>query len=202
MEVRTISCSKKITAELAVNVDTIEYKPAQGDEDPSWSYFKLYFTIFVGDGSSYRGMILVTKNNSSRQKWLSCYVFDVKSLTGNVSMMISKGKFISESDMLVGYASTRIPNSKVLNILVGADSVTFLKGSFTITFETMEKKTMEKRLINSYSVLKQDQLQEMKEMVLKIPKLDDTIIAQYTSKKGYTIPKSSGRVRGRPRKMT
>ena len=104
--------------------------------------------------------------------------------------------------MLVGYASTRIPNSKVLNILVGADSVTFLKGSFTITFETMEKKTMEKRLINSYSVLKQDQLQEMKEMVLKIPKLDDKIIAQYTSKKVYTIPKSSGRVRGRPRKMT
>ena len=42
----------------------------------------------------------------------------------------------------------------------------------------------------------------MKEMVLKIPKLDDKIIAQYTSKKGYTIPKSSGRVRGRPRKMT
>ena len=115
-------------------------------------------------------------------------------------MMISKGKFISERDMLVGYASTRIPNSKVLNILVGADSVTFLKGSFTITFETLEKKTIDKRLINSYSVLKQDQLQEMKEMVLKIPKLDNTIIAQYTSKKVYTTPKSSRRARGRPQK--
>ena len=89
MEVRTISCSKKITAELAVNVDTIEYKPALGNESPSWSYVKLPLTIFVGDGSSYRGMIVVTKNNSSKKRWLSCIVFDVKSLTGNVSMMIS-----------------------------------------------------------------------------------------------------------------
>ena len=53
-----------------------------------------------------------------------------------------------------------------------------------------------------YPALSNNQLQEMKEMVLKIPKLDDKIIAQYTSKKVYTIPKSSGRVRGRPRKMT
>ena len=40
----------------------------------------------------------------------------------------------------------------------------------------------------------------MKEMVLKIPRLDDKTIAQYTSKKVYTTPKSSGRARGRPRK--
>ena len=192
MEVRTISCIKKITAELAINVDTIEYKSSSIHGNS----FELPFSISV-DGSNYHGTIVLNK------KYLFCYVYDVKSLTGNVSMMISKGKFISESShgkMLVGYASTRIPNSKVLNILVGADSVTFLKGSFTITFETMEKKTMEKRLINSYSALKQDQLQEMKEMVLKIPKLDDTIIAQYTSKKVYTSPKSSGRARGRPQK--
>ena len=95
---------------------------------------------------------------------------------------------------------TQISNAKRLYTKVGADYVTFLKGSFTITFETMEKKTMEKRLINSYSALKQDQLQEMKEMVLKIPKLDDKIIAQYTSKKVYTTPKSSRRARGRPQK--
>ena len=168
MEVRTISCSKKITAELAINIDTIEYNSSSIHGNS----FELPFSISV-DGSNYHGTIVLNK------KYLFCYVYDVKSLTGNVSMMISKGKFISERDMLVGYASTRIPNSKVLNILVGADSVTFLKGSFTITFETLEKKTIDKRLINSYSVLKQDQLQEMKEMVLKIPKLDNTIIAQY-----------------------
>ena len=185
MEVRTIA----VMAELAINVDTIEYKSSSIHGNS----FELPFSISV-DGSNYHGTIVLNK------KYLFCYVYDVKSLTGNVSMMISKGKFISERDMLVGYASTRIPNSKVLNILVGADSVTFLKGSLTISFETMEKKTMEKRLINSYSVLKQDQLQEMKEMVLKIPKLDDTIIAQYTSKKVYTTPKSSGRARGRPQK--
>ena len=192
MEVRTISCIKKITAELAINFDTIEYKSSSIHGNS----FELPFSISV-DGSNYHGTIVLNK------KYLFCYVYDVKSLTGKVSMMISKGKFISESshgNMLVGYASTRIPNSKVLNILVGADSVTFLKGSFTITFETMEKKTIDKRLINSYSFLKQDQLQEMKEMVLKIPKLDDTIIAQYTSKKVYTSPKSSGRARGRPQK--
>ena len=185
MEVRTIA----VMAELAINVDTIEYKSSSIHGNS----FELPFSISV-DGSNYHGTIVLNK------KYLFCYVYDVKSLTGNVSMMISKGKFISERDMLVGYASTRIPNSKVLNILVGADSVTFLKGSFTITFETLEKKTIDKRLINSYSVLKQDQLQEMKEMVLKIPKLDNTIIAQYTSKKVYTSPKSLGRARGRPQK--
>ena len=174
MEVRTIA----VMAELAINVDTIEYKNSRIHGES----FELPFSISdVGDGSDYHGQIVLVKKSGKR--YLSCYVYDAKDLTGNVSMMISKGKFISERDMLVGYASTRIPNSKVLNILVGADSVTFLKGSLTISFETMEKKTMEKRLINSYSALKQDQLQEMKEMVLKIPKLDDTIIAQYTSKK-------------------
>ena len=38
----------------------------------------------------------------------------------------------------------------------------------------------------------------MKEMVLKIPRLDDKVIAQYTSK--VNTPKSSGKARGRPRK--
>ena len=46
MEVRTISCSKKITAELAVNVDTIEYKTSSvhGNQE----VFYVPFTISVG----------------------------------------------------------------------------------------------------------------------------------------------------------
>ena len=41
----------------------------------------------------------------------------------------------------------------------------------------------------------------MKEMVLKIPRLDDKVIAQYTTtSKVNNTPKSSGRARGRPRK--
>ena len=151
MEVRTIA----VMAELAINVDTIEYKSSSIHGNS----FELPFSISV-DGSNYHGTIVLNK------KYLFCYVYDVKSLTGNVSMMISKGKFISERDMLVGYASTRIPNSKVLNILVDADSVTFLKGSFTITFEPNEKKIMEQGLINSFSLLKQDQLEGPNDVTL------------------------------------
>ena len=193
MEVRTISCSKKITVELAINVETIEYKSSSIHGHS----FELPFSISVGDGSNYHGKIVFSKTTGN----LSCYIYDVKDLTGNISMTISQRKtHISMYNKVLDIGETQISNAKRLYTEVGADYVTFLKGSFTITFETMEKKTMEKRLINSYSALKQDQLQEMKEMVLKIPKLDDTIIAQYTSKKVYTSPKSSGRARGRPQK--
>ena len=83
MEVKTISWSKKITAELAINVDSIEYKTSslhQGE------VFELPFTISVGDGLNYHGKIALAKIG-----WLACYVYDVKSLTGNVSMKISNG---------------------------------------------------------------------------------------------------------------
>ena len=71
MEVRTISCSKKITAELAVNIDTIEYKSSSIHGDS----FELPFTISVGDGPKYNGKIVLDK------KYLFCYVYNVKSLT-------------------------------------------------------------------------------------------------------------------------
>ena len=91
MEVRTISCSKVITAELAISVDTIEYKHSSVHDD---EVFELPFTISVGDGLNYHGKILLWKRNSKFP--LDCYVYDVKSLTGNVSMMISKEKIISK----------------------------------------------------------------------------------------------------------
>ena len=90
MEVRTISWSKKVTVELAINVDTIEYKNSiiHGDS------FELPFSISdVGDGSDYHGQIVLVKKSGKR--YLSCYVYDVKDLTGNVSMMTSEGKIIS-----------------------------------------------------------------------------------------------------------
>ena len=171
MEVQTISWSKKITAKLSINVDTIEYKNSiiHGDS------FELPFSISdVGDGSDYHGQIVLVKKSGKR--YLSCYVYDVKDLTGKVSMMTSEEKIISNG---VACTCGIIPNAKEIYFTTKNAPITFLKGSFTITFETLEKKTIDKRLINSYSVLKQDQLQEMKEMVLKIPKLDNTIIAQY-----------------------
>ena len=81
MEVRTIA----VMAELAINVDTIEYKSSSIHGNS----FELPFSISV-DGSNYHGTIVLNK------KYLFCYVYDVKSLTGNVSMMISKGKIISK----------------------------------------------------------------------------------------------------------
>ena len=154
MEVRTISCSKKITAELAINIDTIEYHSSSIHGNS----FELPFSICVGDGSNYNGKIVLNK------KYLFCYVYNVKSLTGIVSMMISKGKLIYQS--IAGYVSQKIANTQVLDTLVGADPVTFLKGSFTITFEPNEKKFMEESLINSFSILKQDQLEGSNDVTL------------------------------------
>ena len=67
-----MSCSKKITAELAVNIDTIEYKSSKIHGDR----FVLPFSISVGDGSNYNGKIVLNK------KYLFCYVYNVKFLTG------------------------------------------------------------------------------------------------------------------------
>ena len=54
MEVKTISWNKTITAEIALNVDTIEYKDQQ--------VFELPFTISGGDGSNYHGKIEQPRN--------------------------------------------------------------------------------------------------------------------------------------------
>ena len=86
MEVRTISWSKRITAELAINIDTIEYNDQQ--------VFELSFTISGGDGSNYHGKIFYQKGDK-----LACYVDDVKSLTGYVSMTISNGSTIANHFM-------------------------------------------------------------------------------------------------------
>ena len=151
MEVRTISCSKKITAVLAINVDTIEFKYSSLHTGEA---FELPFTIPVGDGSNYHGKILLWKDHT---KTLNCFVYDVKSLAGDVSMMISKGKVISKCGP--SRDSKRIPNAKYLAPKVGDEPVTFLNGSFTITFEPMDEKLVEESLINSFSLLKQDQLE-------------------------------------------
>ena len=86
MEVKTISGSKKITAELAINVDTIEYKRSSIHGNS----FELPFSIPVGDGSNYHGKIVYDK------RFLHCYVYGVKDLSGKGSMMTSEENFISD----------------------------------------------------------------------------------------------------------
>ena len=49
--------------------------------------------------------------------------------------------------------------AKVLSII--APGAKFLKGSFTITFEPMEKKVVEESLVTSFSFLKQDQFYDV-----------------------------------------
>ena len=151
MEVRTIA----VMAELAINVDTIEYKSSSIHGNS----FELPFSISV-DGSNYHGTIVLNK------KYLFCYVYDVKSLTGNVSMMISKGKFISECSSSSDCAL--IPNAKQIRAKVGNENITFLKGSFTIKFEPIDEKLVKEGLINSFSLLNLDQLKGPNDVTLVV----------------------------------
>ena len=105
MEVETISCNKKITAKLAINVNTIEYKTSSIHGE---NVFELPFTITVGDGLNYHGKIVLWRDFQQR---LNCYVYDVKSLTGDVSMMVSKDKTVSHLDQ--NQPSGKIPNAKL-----------------------------------------------------------------------------------------
>ena len=162
MEVETISCNKKITAKLAINVNTIEYKTSSvhGDEE----VFELPFTISVGDGSNYHGKIVLFEKVRPDGRLL-CYVYDVKSLTGNISMMVSNFKtktHLNPGDSVV------IPNAKYLVSVKSVKNIAFLKGSYTITFEPMDEKLLEEKLINSFSLLKQDQLEVPNDVTLVV----------------------------------
>ena len=151
MEVRTIA----VMAELAINVDTIEYKSSSIHGNS----FELPFSISV-DGSNYHGTIVLNK------KYLFCYVYDVKSLTGNVSMMISKEKIISKYRQ--SRRSNKIPYARYIDVNVDDEPVTILKGSFTITFEPLDEKLLKEKLINSFSLLKQDQFEGPNDVTLDV----------------------------------
>lgn len=148
MELKTISCSKKIMAELAINIDRIEYKDSSTHGNKE--VFEFPFTISVDDGLDYHGKILLWKNHS-----LGFYVFDVKSLAGNLAIKISKDNIITECSTK---DSRKIPNAKYLYANVSDQTTTFLKGSFTIKFEPKYEKLVEEKLLNSFSLLKQDQV--------------------------------------------
>ena len=161
MEVKTISCCKIITAEVAVDIDKIKYKISHIHNTNE--VFEYPFTISVGDGLNYHGKIVLWRYFPI----LGCYVYNVKSLDGNVSMRISEGRIISKC---CATDSETIPNAKYLEAEVGEPGfmwnmmdmdlkpATFLKGSFTIKFEPLGEKLLEEHLVNSFSLLKQDHL--------------------------------------------
>ena len=59
MEVRAVSSSKKITVELSINVDKIEYK--EDESNQTLKCFRRFFVIPLSDGTSYDGVLLIFK---------------------------------------------------------------------------------------------------------------------------------------------
>ena len=133
MEVRTISSSKKITVELNVNVETIEYKHSPKYQRNS---FVLPFTIFLKDGTNYNGYVQVWENFQ-----IQLIILDVKSLNGTVSMMVSNGKLLSTcKEGTCPLAGKDIPS--LFTKISESDQVKFLKGSYTITFEPSDERQL------------------------------------------------------------
>ena len=87
MEVRAVSSSKKITVELSINVDKIEYK---GDEEHhNLKYFRS-FVIPLSDGTSYDGLLCIWKNQG-----IFLGIENATFLSATVSLMVSKDKVLS-----------------------------------------------------------------------------------------------------------
>ena len=87
MDVKTISSSKTITAELNINIETIEYKLNTSYQRKS---FHVPFTIFLEDGTNYKGYVSVWENLE-----IQLHIRDVKSLSGTVAIMVSNDKILS-----------------------------------------------------------------------------------------------------------
>ena len=78
MEVRAVSSSKKITVELSINVDKIEYQNQN----------LRFFVIPHSDGTSYKGMIWIWEG-------IFLCIENATFLSATVSLMVSKDKVLS-----------------------------------------------------------------------------------------------------------
>ena len=96
MEVRAVSSSKKITVELSINVDKIEYKVHVINQN--LKCFRRFFVIPLSDGTSYNGVLRVWKNHG-KNEGISLHIENAKVLSGTVSLMISKGKLLSHCEI-------------------------------------------------------------------------------------------------------
>ena len=84
MEVRAVSSSKKITVELSINVDKIEYK----DDETNQNCFRRFFVIPLSDGTSYDGVLWIWKNEA-----IILEIEKTKLWSGTVSLMVSKSRY-------------------------------------------------------------------------------------------------------------
>ena len=83
MAVRAISSSKKITVELDINVDKIEYKK---DENGTICFLH-HFVISLLDGTSYNGLICIYpfEEEGKLEHEVCLLIPNLKSLSGTVS---------------------------------------------------------------------------------------------------------------------
>ena len=154
MDVRAISSSKQITVELDINVEKIEYEKDKNGIKSS----PHRFVISLSDGTSYNGVICVfsSKKEGDPEHEIFLFIPNLKSLSGTVSLLVSKG-LLTKGKMLT--------NCKEISDILGKESsgglmtrcsgqLDFLKGSYIITFEPNEKKSLQENVINSFSLLK------------------------------------------------
>ena len=99
MDIRAISSSKKITVEIAINVDKIEYKEEGLDRrNQNKKSFSRSFVVPLSDGTSYKGCIWIWEHEGSP---IHFSISNVKSLSGTASLMVSKGNVVSECAITV-----------------------------------------------------------------------------------------------------
>ena len=168
MDVRTISCNKKITVELEVNVDTIEYVPRDNAVNKKFeNCFLLNFHIGLFDGTSYAARIW----NWDFSKYIYLVVENVKSLTGTASIMVSKNKLISKdcNGCRVNSAGIRHPDKLVPSLSIEfTGKLEFLKGSFTITFEPTDEKILDENFKNTFNLMELETFKSPKDIKLVV----------------------------------
>ena len=149
MEVRTVSSSKKITVELSINVDKVEYKEDEHERNQNLKYFRRVFVIPLSDGTTYDGALLIFKNEG-----IFLHIDNATILSGTVSLMVSKGMVLSHCEIVnfIGESGEQLQDTSLFTKY--SCQLNFIKGNYTITFEPSEDKLLQENIFNSFSLLK------------------------------------------------
>ena len=165
MAVRAISSSKKITVELDINVEKIEYKK----DENGIKFSQHNFVIPLSDGTCYNGRIYIFIFGEELEHDIFLFIRNLKSLSGTVSLLVSKGlltkgKVLNHCEEM---SATENKNFRGLSTKCSGQ-LDFLKGSYTITFEPCEDKLLQENIINSFSLLKLESFKRQNDVKLVV----------------------------------
>ena len=161
MEVKTISCNKKIIAELAINIKVLEYYEGE-------------FVINGLDGTAYYGSINNNQHymtfEDTNQTALNVFMYNVKSLKTEADLVGSiNSKTVCQTVVQFGNAKNWQSNNLIGMVCFAEIDgiISAVSGKITVEFEPTNEILMQENLVKRFSLLKGFEKTKPKDFSLK-----------------------------------